>query len=102
MAVDSSSGSVITITEAQKYVSAFRVKFPSEIKGVFAGKDQINKILQQTDCIGIRMYYGIDDDSKMNLVLVGVDKYQKDMTDGVILDRLSPCPHECDTTSALY
>jgi len=103
MAIDSSSGEFITLAQAQDYVFEYRKQFPTAIKGYFAGTEKVKMILEQVDCIGLRIYNGYSNgDSKTNLVIVGVDKYGKDMTNGLILEKLTPCPGECDTSSALY
>lgn len=103
MAVNPETGEIITLAQAQKYVQAFRAQYPDQLKGFFVGASNVQKILGQTDCIGIRIYNGYDETTKKtNLVLVGVDKNQKDMTGGVILERLASCPQECDITSSLY
>jgi hypothetical protein len=102
MALSSTSGEQIPLIEAQDLVKSFRDTFPNEIKGSFIGGDNIKALLDQEDCIGIRCYHGYDNHGKMTLVMVGVDVGEKDMTDGIIMDRMRPCPDYCDQTSALY
>lgn len=103
MSLDVNSGSEITVSEAQTFIQDFRTINPLSVKAVFAGTEKIKLILNQADCIGIRMYFGNDrDTNKNNLVLVGVNSEEKDMTSGVILERLVPCPGECDKNSSLY
>ena len=102
MELDENTGGEITLVEAQNFVKAFTKKYPNEVKAFFMGKVNVNSILNQTDCIGIRIYNGYDVDlSRLNLVLVGVDKDGKDMTDGVIMDQMKTCPSYCDTSSSL-
>lgn len=103
MSLDLNSSSVITVTEAQTYIQAFNSMNPTAVKAVFAGTNKLKMILDQPGCIGIRMYFGHDTDkAQNNLVLVGVNESEKDMTNGVILERLVPCPATCDKTSSLY
>lgn len=103
MAINPNSGSEISLTEAKALVNAFRTKFPQEIKASFVGVTNLNLILQQVDCIGIRVYYGYNETlRKQSPVLVGVDATGKDMTNGIIIDRLKPCPDDCDITSPLF
>lgn len=103
MSVTPKSGSQITLAEAQALVNKFRSKFPNEIKASFVGKDNVNLILEQPDCIGIRIYNGYDQAlGRFSPVLVGVNSVGKDMTNGVIVDRLMPCPSYCDTGSDLF
>lgn len=102
MPINPSSGEFITLAEAQTFVFDYKKQFPAAIKGYFAGADKLNMILAQEDCIGLRIYNGYNDkDSVTNLVILGVDKDEKDMTSGLILERVVACPPECDITSAL-
>ena len=102
MAIDADSGKVITLTVANKLTLDFRDGSPLETKAYFVGANKLNNILNQDDCIGIRIYNGFDIiKQKRNLVLVGVDKNCKDMINGIIVDRLVPCPVDCDATSSL-
>ena len=74
MELDENTGGEITLAEAQKYVVAFRTKYPNEVKAFFIGSKNVEKILEQADCIGIRIYNGYDSEANgLNLVLVGVD-----------------------------
>ncbi len=103
MAIDSNSASVIDLGEAKEFVSNFKAKYPDLPKAFFVGSDKLELILSQSGCMGVRIYNGFDEEKSMtNLVLVGVDKNEKDMTDGIILERLVPCPSACDLSSALY
>jgi len=103
MSLDLNSSSVITLNEAKTFIQDFKTLNPLAVKAVFAGSNKLNMILDQQGCIGIRMYFGYDNEEKRNnLVLVGVDSDEKDMTSGVILERLEPCPSKCDKTSSLY
>ena len=103
MPLDPTSGDQITLTDAQAFVKSFRGKFPREIKGSFIGANKVHAILAQDQCIGIRCYHGYDDAlGIMNLVLVGVDTNERDMTAGIIMERLVPCPGSCHSLSPLY
>ncbi|MEM6361106.1 MAG: hypothetical protein AAF731_13510, partial [Bacteroidota bacterium] len=55
-------------------------------------------------CMGIRVYYGIDDDGNPKLMLVGAKRDQNNLLPssdgkggeiGMILDDGSTCPHYC-------
>ncbi|MGK4567735.1 hypothetical protein [Flavobacterium sp. 3HN19-14] len=103
MSSDLNSGEVILLQDAKNLVSAYRTKFLNEIKAHYVSADNVKAILQQDNCAGIRMYHGHDDKSgQQTLVLVGVDNDGKDMTSGIIMDRLKPCPLFCDITSELF
>jgi hypothetical protein len=94
-------GTFITLTDGGDMTADFRATYPDEKKGYFYGKNKLNSILGQTDCVGIRIYFGIDKDGKMNLVLVGTKANKDDQTTGYILDSGTPCPVDCGTNNAL-
>ena len=90
----------ITLTEGAAMTKAYRDANPTAIKGHFFGINKINTILSQRGCVGVRIYYGLDNGIKQ-LVMVGVDANQNDLCNGIILDRSSPCPTYCGMTNAL-
>jgi hypothetical protein len=92
----------ITLADAVKYVQNFRKTTPTpEIKGGTFDRAAIDKILAQSGCASLRIYYGKDENGKPNLVLVGIDKDGKDMTKSAIMERQAPCPPYCDSESEL-
>lgn len=38
-----------------------------------------DQLLSQKDCVGIRIYYGMDEESNVKLVVVGVNKNEQDL-----------------------
>jgi hypothetical protein len=72
-----------------------------EVIGVFMGQEKIKQILAQNDCFGIRFYFGIDDEGAQNLVLVGADEDENDLSDGLIADQLKKCPPNCSSLNPL-
>ena len=66
----------------------------------FVGKNKLQKILDQDGCMGVRIYYGLDNGVK-NLVFVGADANENDMVDGVILEKTLPCPPRCPDKNKL-
>lgn len=96
------AGAVISLEEAQVLVNAFQQKFPSEIKSSLIDADLVLRLLQQNDCAGLRIYNGYDAVAKrLSPVLVGVNSKNEDMTAGIILDRMRPCPDFCPSVSDL-
>lgn len=93
---------VISLDQAAKYVQNFK-NFPRTpgVKGGYFGRSIFEKILSQAGCVGIRYYYGQDDNGSSNLVLVGVDGGGNDMTSGVMGELSWPCPPYCPAPSPL-
>lgn len=102
MSLDNNSGEIITIEEARVFIKAFKNRYPNEVTSFFVGKTNVEKILSQTDCIGIRIYNGYDNTaSKMNQVLLGVDSNEQDISNGIIIERLYTCPPYCPSGSIM-
>lgn len=103
MPINHDSGEVIPLTQAIDYVRAFRTKFPLEAKAFFIGNTKLDLITSQPGCIGVRIYNGYDQTAQiMNQVLVGVNADGQDMTTGIIVEKLVPCPPNCDQSSELF
>ncbi|MEI6507884.1 MAG: hypothetical protein WCO54_05325 [Bacteroidota bacterium] len=62
------------------------------IKGEFFGKDALIALLSQPECVGARIYYGLDTDNIPRLVIVGAIACGDDMIDGVIMEKGAVCP----------
>ncbi len=102
MEINNTSGEVITLYEAKQYTHSFQKLYPNEKKAFFVGKDQLLKILEQQDCLGIRIYNGYNDNEKVsNKVLIGVDSEGNDVEAGIILEKLVPCPPICSGSGGL-
>lgn len=93
--LDVNTGEVITLEEAQGYVSEFKKNYPDEVTSFFVGKNLIKDILNQEDCIGLRVYNGYDyAEARMNQVFIGVNSDENDMK-GLIVNKTAVCPPVC-------
>ena len=61
----------------------------------YFGKDIVEKIMKQPGCVGVRMYYAKHANGKSGFVIVGVDKYGKDMVPTVLAGPAILCPPWC-------
>lgn len=96
MEINKTSGEIITLEEAKKYTQSYQKLYPNEKKAFYVGRDQLMKILENSECMGVRIYNGFnDEDSQSNKVLIGVNSNGDDMTEDVILEKLVPCPPIC-------
>ncbi|MCP4582456.1 MAG: hypothetical protein GY839_12665 [candidate division Zixibacteria bacterium] len=73
----------------------------TQLKGELFDKGCFGDILEQQGCEGIRIYYGLNANSKFCLVLVGVNSNGDDMEDGEIFEIGSNCPPNCGKPSDL-
>lgn len=97
MELDVNTGSIITQEEAKALITAFKTKFPGEVTSSFIGANNVKNILEQENCIGIRIHNGYDVvNEKISLVLVGVDNDEKEILEnGLIVDQMVTCPPRC-------
>lgn len=103
MAFNGTEGAPIELEKAAEWTANYRQTISSDgVKAYFYGKDILNQILTQDGCMGIRIYFAIDGNGQKQMVLVGADANEKDMTNGIVADFGFPCPTHCDTSSALY
>lgn len=94
----------ISLQDAANLTANYRSQFASGatyVKGEFFGKSSIQSLLNQDDCVGLRIYYGLDIDNIQKLVIVGVLANEDDIIDGNILEFGSPCPPICGTLNVL-
>ena len=102
MSFNGNEGAFITLREGSEMTANYRNTIqPGEVIGEFMGKEILEKILEQSDCVGIRFYFGINGKGQKTLVLVGANADQNDLVDGLIADNGSPCPSLCSTSNAL-
>lgn len=100
MSFNGTEGGEITLNEASAMTLNYRRNNPNEILAHFFGRDILTELLNQPECVGIRMYYGISGDGKKELVLVAVDQDENDLTQ-LVADISIPCPKACGTQNAL-
>lgn len=105
MAFDGKEGKIISKTAGRQLVvnhqSSPAFAANNNIKGVLFGRDHLDKILAQSGCVGVRVYYGKEGTSSTDpstLVIVGTNDEGNDMTE-VVLDGGYPCPTHCSSTS---
>jgi hypothetical protein len=65
------------------------------------GNGAIQDILDQTGCVGIRIYYAITNDGKKQLVITGVNSSGNDLYNGKLADRSMCCPADCSSANPL-
>ena len=92
----------ITLEEASKLTRNYRESVGKDaIRASFFGKETLQKIFEQEGCVGIRIYYGKEDNDKAQLVLVGVNSKNEDLIQGTIAEKGIPCPPVCPDSSPL-
>lgn len=66
-----------------KMVKDFQDNYPKESIANYIGRNIIENILAQPDCMGIRFYYALNEMGKKTLVYVGIDSEENIITECV-------------------
>lgn len=102
MSFNGNEGGFITLREGSEMTKRYRNTIqPGEVIGGFIGKDKIKEILDQNECVGIRFYFAKDDINENTLVLVGTDRDENDMINGLIANKIVKCPPNCSNSNPL-
>jgi hypothetical protein len=97
MALPEPKGHRIPLSEAVAQTKRFRENLHNG--GLFL-RQEIDELLAQPGCAGLRFYYGRSAEGANTLILIGADTKGDDMTD-VVLDVHFPCPPYCNDVSPL-
>ncbi|HXB39889.1 MAG TPA: hypothetical protein VNZ49_05055 [Bacteroidia bacterium] len=101
MSFTGNEGTYITLSQGVTWTTSYRSANPNAVKAHFYGKTKLQEMLNQTGCVGLRMYRAIDDTGALQLVVIGVDASGCDLTSGLIMDKSFLCPPYCDAGSTL-
>lgn len=99
-------GQRISKADAKNLITDYKTKNPDQVWAQFYGSNKLNEILNQNECIGIRIYVTTNAAGKNQLVLVGAKKDGNNVwpkvdtpdsnVGGMILEFGSPCPPICN------
>lgn len=74
---------------------------PGTVIAHYFGKDFIQQIFAQSGCVGMRIYYALDEAGQKQLIITGVDSNGNDLYNGKLAERSMPCPSDCSTANPL-
>ncbi|MES2794447.1 MAG: hypothetical protein V4683_00705 [Bacteroidota bacterium] len=101
------TGRDLTLEQAKQKVQKFNCNRKKEdIKAHYFSEALLRKILEQKDVLGVRVYYGMDEKSDLDMVIVGVTadgenkitvpvKGEKDGGRSGYYSSAAPCPSYC-------
>ena len=102
MSFNGNEGAAITLADAADLTANYRATITSgDTIAQFIGRNKLLDILNQPNCMGVRIYYGLDKQGDKKLVLVGATANEDDMETGVLVDNLAACPPRCSSPNDL-
>ena len=90
----------ISLSAGAELTAEFRRNFSGQPLGIYFSKDTLQSVLDQTDCVGIRFYFGETTNGKLRIVFAGVIANENDILD-IIGDGGSLCPPACGESNEL-
>lgn len=102
------SGTPISAEEAQSQLNAyrkFRLSHPNDAIAHFIGKDRLLKLIERTEAVGVRVYYGLDANGNRTANFFAVNEKGENIR--ISLNELKddgdsggytsdqPCPNHC-------
>jgi hypothetical protein len=86
----------ISLEDAAKLTGTYRQSAgDGATLGGYFSRNSINLLFDQAACVGIRVYYGLTEDKKPQMVIVGVNAEGDDLYQGTILEHALTCPPFC-------
>ncbi len=101
MAFTGNEAGQFPLDTAAAWTANYRKSNPNGIKAHFFGMNIINEVLAQPGCVGIRCYYALDEKGVQQMIIVGADKDENDLYNGIIAEISYPCPPNCGGGSPL-
>jgi hypothetical protein len=78
-------GEEISHELAHEFIKAYQETNPTENRGYHIGRNIIEQILAQPGCVGMRFYYGLNEDGVKTLVYVGLDADGNDLVKRAVI-----------------
>lgn len=100
MSFNGSEGSAISLETAAAITKKYRDENPDGVQSAFYGREMLEALLAQPGSMGIRVYYGLNEDGSQELVLVSSDADENDNLN-LILDKAHKCPPRCPKKNEL-
>ncbi len=103
MTITENENHFVSLNQASEMTKKYRDLLPSEggVIGHAIGKNAIISILSQDTCVGLRIYYAVNENGEKQLVFVGVNAIGNDLCEGLIADRTLLCPNVCSIENQL-
>jgi hypothetical protein len=93
-------GEEFSLATASEWTANYRAANTDDITAHFFGREILLDILGQEDCVGLRIYYALDEESVKQMIIVGVDANGHDQYSSIVAERSMPCPPYCDSGSS--
>jgi len=101
MEITGKEGGPVDRATAKRWTANYRRSGRGKANCHIFGKETIQALLDQPGCVGIKIYYALNDQNDQQILLVGTDADGSSMEDGLIMDQSKVCPPDCSGTGDL-
>jgi hypothetical protein len=91
----------ISLNDAAQLTKNYRTENNNGTKGGFFWGNQVMAMLNNSKSIGMRYYYGLDENKQKVLILTAVDENGNDLCNDTLLELSLLCPDVCSTNNPL-
>lgn len=92
----------IPLSTAAKWTKNYRNTIPaSDARAHLFERDIIEAILAQEDCVGIRIYYALNNNGEKRLIICGVTENEDDIYLGLLAETSLRNPPHCGASNPL-
>lgn len=90
------------LDQASQWTANYRASIsPGDTIAHYFGKQAIQSIFNQEGCVGMRIYYALDNLGAKQLIIVGVNEAGNDLYNGLLAERSIKCPQDCPAANPL-
>jgi hypothetical protein len=90
----SAVGGEISHESAHEMIRTWQNANPNENPAYYLGRNIIEKILAQPGCVGMRFYYGINEQGQKTLVYMGIDANGQDIVKSTVVSEFGMSSQE--------
>ena len=101
MAFTGHENHTIPTADGAALTKEFRKRFTTQPKGYFFSKDTLQAMLNETNSVGIRFYFGSDPNGVLKLVFCACAGNENDIFSDIVGDAGAICPPNCGTANSL-
>lgn len=95
MKITGKEGGPIDRAKAKRWTANYRERGRGKTNSHLFGAETVKSLLDQKDCVGLRIYYALNDEGEQQLLLVATDSEGNDLKESEVLDFSSACPPDC-------
>lgn len=95
MALTGKEGGPIERADARRWTANYRASGTGKTNSHLFGAETVKQLLEQPGCVGLRLYYALNDEGQQQMLLVATDAEGSDLPESDVLDKSMICPPDC-------